>query len=260
VNPATIGAGAPLTGLDGPTPALAVTSSTGVMSVAVGVVDQGRIRDVRSVDLVTERRHAEELGPLLQGLLDEAGLGPADLGRLAVDVGPGRFTGLRVGLATVRGLAFALGLPVVGATSLEILAAQVVDGGPVTAVIDARRREVFQQVFVDGRPSGPARVGRPEALASEARGVVLGDGLDRYRDLYREGTGPDGPVLLEGRHPRAADLLGLAADRPARPGVEVGPVYLRDPDATANIRTRPRQAAGGPPPAGRAALGEVAGR
>lgn len=222
---------------------LAVTSSTGVMSLAVGSIavdgpEPAVIGAVESIDLATERRHAEELGPRLRELLARGGHRPSDLARLAVDVGPGRFTGLRVGLATVRGLAFGLGIPVVGATSLEILAAGASSPGPVTAVIDARRQEVFQQVFVDGVPVGPARVGRPEDLAAGARGLVLGDGLDRYRDLLVELGGAD-IEPLDGRHPRAADLLGLAATRPAVPGPEVTPVYLRDPDATANIRTRP---------------------
>lgn len=229
--------------------ALGVTSSTGVMSLAVGQVEPGRgVASVVSVEVPTERRHAEELSPRLAELLDRAELAVSDLELLAVDVGPGRFTGLRVGLATVRGLAFALRIPVVAATSLEVLAAGAHDdeGGAtptddvVTAVIDARRQEVFQQTFAAGRPSGPARVGRPEDLAPEARGLVLGDGFDRYRDLYVERPATAGPLVPRGeRHPRAIDLLALAAGRPARPGTEIAPVYLRDPDAKANIRTRP---------------------
>jgi tRNA threonylcarbamoyladenosine biosynthesis protein TsaB len=231
---------------------LGVTSSTGVMSLAVGLVELGRgVTSVVSAEVPTERRHAEELGPRLVELLGEAGLAAGDLQQLAVDVGPGRFTGLRVGLATVRGLAFALGIPVVAATSLEILAAGAIgdDGsvgaGPgdsVTAVIDARRQEVFQQTFAAGRPAGPALVGRPEDLAAEARGVVLGDGFDRYRDIYLDRPADVSAPLIpkSERHPRAIDLLALAAGREPRPGNEIAPVYLRDPDAKANIRTRPQ--------------------
>ncbi|MEM9564918.1 MAG: tRNA (adenosine(37)-N6)-threonylcarbamoyltransferase complex dimerization subunit type 1 TsaB [Actinomycetota bacterium] len=228
------------------TAGLAVTSSTGVMGLAVGRVGENvAVESVFDVEVPTERRHAEELTPLLHELLATAGLTPADLGWLAVDVGPGRFTGLRVGLATVRGLAFALGVPVVGVTSLEILAAGA-PAGPVTAVVDARRQEVFQQRFIDGAADGEARVGPPEELARSARGVVLGDGFDRYRDLYLlPGTDQDGPdvVGLDGRHPRAVDLLALAAGRSAGPGVDVRPRYLREPDAVANVRTRPEAVA-----------------
>ena len=227
---------------------LAVTSSTGVMGLAVARVGHDGLSDVGMVEVATERQHAEELGPRLRQLLAERGLTPGDLGWLAVDVGPGRFTGLRVGLATVRGLAFALDLGVVGLSSLEILAAGVTEAGPVTAVIDARRREVFQQVFVGGEPVGAATVGPPEELASSARGVLLGDGLDRYRDLYLPADEAfaevdPGRTALDGRHPRATDALALARTRPLRPGVEIRPRYLREPDAVANIRTRPEVAA-----------------
>ncbi|MEL6986175.1 MAG: tRNA (adenosine(37)-N6)-threonylcarbamoyltransferase complex dimerization subunit type 1 TsaB [Actinomycetota bacterium] len=236
---------APTTG-----PGLAVTSSTGVMSLAVGRVGPDATGEPVAIELATERRHAEELGPQMVQLLERAGLTMSDLTWLAVDVGPGRFTGLRVGLATIRGLAFALDIPVVGLTSLEILAAgagagppaDTVDAGaagPVTAVIDARRKEVFQQVFVDGEPAGPPSVGLPEDLATAAQGTVLGDGLDRYPEPYQD-RGDAGLRLLPGHNPRAADLLTLGAGRTPRPGVEVGPLYLRDPDAKANIRTRPQ--------------------
>lgn len=226
-------------------PGLAVTSSTGVMSLAVGRIDPETTAGPASIEVATERRHAEELGPQVVQLLERAGLSMSDLTWLAVDVGPGRFTGLRVGLATVRGLAFALGIPVVGLTSLEILAAGAGASpavGPVTAVIDARRQEVFQQVFVAGEAAGRPEVGSPDDLAPDARGTVLGDGLDRYPEPYGSAGRDGGLTLVTGRNPRAADLLRLAAGRTPRPGVEIGPVYLRDPDAKANIRTRPQGA------------------
>ncbi len=223
---------------------LAVTSSTGVMGLALGPVttagtgpqtDPGRIA---SIEIVTERRHAEEIGPRLQELLNGAGVGFAELDRLVVDVGPGRFTGLRVGLATVRALAFALDLPVVGLTSLAVLAAGhhgETESTAVTAVIDARRNEVFQQTFVGGAPAGPARVGPPAELAGEACGLVVGDGLDRYVDLYRAVPGLD---CQRHRHPSAEVMLALGRGRPATAGVDVRPLYLREPDANPNITTR----------------------
>lgn len=221
---------------------LAVTSSTGVIAAAIGRVDPGAddgllgVTDVIETRIATDRRHAEELAPRLMELLDRSGHGLADVDRLVVDVGPGRFTGLRVGLATVRALSFALDLPVVGLTSLEILAASVTGeiGGsaPVTAVIDARRQEVFQQTFLAGRPGTEPAVGRPEDLARAIEGVVVGDGADRYPEHY----GMADHRL--GRHPTAAAMLALSRGRPGRPGVEVGPRYLREPDAVPNIKTR----------------------
>ncbi len=207
---------------------LAITSSTAVVGVAVA--DSGTV--VAFEEITTDRRHAEELAPMVQRVLAAASLSLADLDTLAVDVGPGRFTGMRVGLATVRSLAFALELPVVGVTSLEILAAGH-PGRAVTAVIDARRAEVFQQSFeIDGSAS-PALVGPAEQLAASigSDDVVVGDGGDRYHDLY-------GARLLLGQAPSASVLALLATEREAMPGQSIEPVYLREPDVQINIKTR----------------------
>lgn len=205
-----------------------LTSSTATVGVAVA--RDGELRASRQV--VTDRRHAEEITPLLTEALREADCSVAEIDRLAVDVGPGRFTGLRVGLATARGLALACSLPMVGVTSLELLAAGS-PGRPVVAVIDARRNEVFQQVF---HSSGPEKavVGPPAELAAAVPldAVVVGDGADRYHDIY------GAPVVL-GQAPDATVLVGLAADRTPQNGSEVLPVYLREPDVQVNIKTRP---------------------
>lgn len=226
---------------------LAVTSSTGVMGLAVGLVPDDPSDPVEpsaQVEVMTERRHAEEISPRLVQLLAEVGVGFAQLDRLVIDIGPGRFTGLRVGLATVRALAFALDLPVVGLTSLAILAAGQPPSSsgngsePVTAVIDARRSEVFQQTFVDGRPAGVPLVDRPELLAPKAAGTVVGDGLDRYHDRYREASLSSGLRLIEGVVPQASIMIELSRGLAGRAGTEVQPLYLREPDATPNIKTR----------------------
>jgi tRNA threonylcarbamoyladenosine biosynthesis protein TsaB len=228
---------------------LAVSSSTGVMSIAVQApAAPTGDPTILSAEVDSDRRHAEELVPRIRELLTAAELVPGDLELLAVDVGPGRFTGLRVGLATIRALAFAGPTPVVGATSLEILAAGT-DPSPrgddvpheVTAVIDARRQEVYQQRFVDGVAAEPPVVGRPADLAPLARGVVVGDGADRYPEHYGPDAdpAPRSTEMVAGRHPRAVDLLALAAKRTPQPGTSIRPLYLRDPDAKANIRTRP---------------------
>lgn len=226
---------------------LAVTSSTGVMGLAVGRVPDdpsGPVEPSHEIEVITDRRHAEEISPRLVRLLAEAGVGFGQLHRLVVDVGPGRFTGLRVGLATVRALGFALHLPVIGLTSLEVLAASRPPssaGGarePVTAVIDARRSEVFQQTFLDGRPAGIPMVDTPEALAPKAAGAVVGDGLDRYIDHYREASLSSGLRVIEGVAPRASIMIEKSRGLAGKPGTEVQPVYLREPDATPNIKTR----------------------
>jgi tRNA threonylcarbamoyladenosine biosynthesis protein TsaB len=225
---------------------LAVTSSTAVVGVAVGPAG-GEALAFNQVS--TDRRHAEELTPLVAATVAEAGVSLADIEQYVVDIGPGRFTGLRVGLATVRALALANKRPVVGLTSLEALAAAELgpggdtpSAGPVLAVIDARRAEVFQQRFDPDGPTGslggaPPVVGRPEDLApdgevAEAESlVIVGDGADRYAEHY-------GSRVKPGRAPSAAVMLALSGARRARPGPEVTPLYLRDPDVNVNVKTR----------------------
>ena len=213
---------------------LAVTSSTAAVGVAVGAAGADR-RDVVFRELTTDRRHAEELTPLLPEVLAEAGVRMGDIERFVVDVGPGRFTGLRVGLATVRALALATGRPVVPLTSLEILAGGEPDR-PLLAVIDARRAEVFQQRFDADGPAGEAVVGPPEIVVPPpdvlAELVIVGDGADRYRDCY-------GPGVVAGRAPSAAVMIALSRGREALPGPQIEPRYLREPDVNVNVKTRP---------------------
>lgn len=150
-------------------------------------------------------------------LLREAGLTAGALEGLVVGTGPGSFTSTRIGLATARGLALALGIPAAGVSTLDALAA---GGEGLFPVIDARRREVFVP--------GP-RVVAPGELELEPGTVCVGDGAIRYRDvLERAGAAvpPDGSALHVPRaalHARLADGFGSAD--------AVEPVYVRAPDA-----------------------------
>ncbi len=96
-----------------------------------------------------DRGHAEHLLPMIDRLLAEAGVAIADVGRIAVDVGPGSFTGIRIAVATARGLGLALGVPVIGVDSLTLLALSLDEpaDGPVLAAIDARRGEIYAALF-----------------------------------------------------------------------------------------------------------------
>ena len=161
----------------------------------------------------------------VDALLRQAGAHPSELDRLAVGVGPGSFTGVRIGLAVARGLALSLDLPGSGVSTLVALAA----GAPgALPVIDAKRREVF--TLLDGEP----RVLAPQELPLEAGWVCVGDGATRYRALLEE-RGASVPPDDDERHlPRARFHAAIAGE--TRPVDELEPLYLRVPDADRNLQ------------------------
>jgi len=153
----------------------------------------------------------------VDALVRQAGARPRDLTGLAVGVGPGSFTGIRIGLAAARGLALALDTPAAGVSTLDALAA----GAPgAVAVIDAKRGEVFV--------AGPRAVA-PAELEIEAGATYVGDGAVRYRDVFTQ-AGADVPPDEDERHlPRARFHAELATD--FGPVELVEPLYVRLPDA-----------------------------
>jgi len=152
-------------------------------------------------------------------LLRDAGVEPADLDALAVGVGPGSFTGVRIGLAAARGLGLSLDLPVAGVSTLDALAAGAPDAVPL---IDAKRREVF--LAQNGEI-----VAMPAAVFEAPGRTCVGDGAVRYRERL-EGTGSLVPPDDSELHvPRARFHAQLA--RAFGPAERVEPIYVRAPDA-----------------------------
>jgi tRNA threonylcarbamoyladenosine biosynthesis protein TsaB len=155
----------------------------------------------------------------VDALLRQAGAHTAEVDAIAVGIGPGSFTGVRVGLATARGLALALGVPVAGVSTLDALAAGAPGAMPV---VDARRREVF---VLQDEP----RVLAPGDLELSPGTVCVGSGAVRYRSVL-EAAGAEIPPDDDERHlPRARFHAQLARDFGAAEAVE--PMYLRTPDA-----------------------------
>ena len=155
----------------------------------------------------------------VDALLRQASARTADVEALAVGIGPGSFTGVRVGLATARGLALALGVPVAGVSTLDALAA----GSPgAVPVVDARRQEVF---VLQGEP----RVLRPQDLELAPGTVCVGSGAVRYRSIL-EPAGAEIPSDQDERHLPRARFHAQLAQR-FGPAEEVEPLYLRVPDA-----------------------------
>lgn len=207
----------------------------------------------RELVATTDRRHTETLLPAASALLAEAGHTVADLDGVVIDVGPGLFTGLRVGVSTARSLAAAAGLPLFSVTSLEVLAAdpRTPDDGTVVAIVDARRGEVFVQCFRGPRewrrPEAPPIVCRPDELTALVAGlagevVAVGDGARRYGDVLMS-RGIEVVEAIEFPSALVACRLVREEARSPRPIDEVVPLYLRDPDAIANFTIAPgRQA------------------
>lgn len=180
------------------------------------------------------RGHAERLVPMIDEVMAESGLPYGRLDALAVTVGPGTFTGVRIGLATARGLALALGRPLVGITTFATIAAAVADGGPFAVVLGAGREHLYVQAFDrTHRPAGdPALMVRADARSALAPGLrLVGDAAPALASEHPEGGWTAGPPAL----PDAAVLAALVAARHAAgdpwPDHPPSPLYLRPPDA-----------------------------
>jgi len=179
------------------------------------------------VELTSQRplQHGEQLAPLIEQALAQAGLVRQDLTAVGVGVGPGPFTGLRVGLVTARTLGYALELPVYGVCTLDVLAIEAVDTQAVTGdfvvATDARRREVYLASYDadGGRLDGP-EVGKPADLASALPAV--GEGAVLYPEAFAHAVGPT--------RPSAGWLARVIAEERAEL-YDPEPLYLRRPDA-----------------------------
>lgn len=172
-------------------------------------------------------RHGEQLAPLVAEVLARAGIERFDLTALAVGVGPGPFTGLRVGLVTARTLAWALELPTYGVCTLDVLAVEAVATGavrdPFVVATDARRKEVYLASYdADGtRLAGPV-VDRPAEVATDV--PVVGEGARLYPEHLPHAVGPERP---------SAGWLAVAVAEERAELLDPEPLYLRRPDATA---------------------------
>jgi tRNA threonylcarbamoyladenosine biosynthesis protein TsaB len=184
--------------------------------------------------------HATRLLPLAEGLLGEAGLRWSDLERIAVGIGPGTFTGLRIGIATARGLAQSLDVPLAGVSSLRALAHGVEGDAGLLAVIDARRGEVFvaayhgERELIAAQALSPAQMGellgRAVAMSGVERWIAVGDGALRYR-AELESTGLAIPADGSPLHLiQAPAICGLGPVAQLGDG-QVLPDYRRRPDA-----------------------------
>jgi tRNA threonylcarbamoyladenosine biosynthesis protein TsaB len=220
----------------------------------VGVAISGPDGPLATLQVRQGRRHAELLVPGIETLTRMAGIGLQQVSRVAVDLGPGLFTGIRVGVATAKALAAALDIPIVGCSSLELLAyPHRRQRRVVVAVVDAKRNEVFWRLFQPG-PDGLTALNDPtvtgpkvlvDDLAERGEVLAVGDGARRYADVL--GTLPN--VELAGPaddHPSPLVLVEVAAVRPSVPLNEITPLYLRGADVRIGWERRPLSPDGSP--------------
>ena len=199
---------------------------TALNATSVAILDGERLLARRSEPM--ERGHQERVAGIVRDAMAEAGIAFDRLDRIGVTVGPGSFTGLRVGLAFAKGLALALDIPCLGVGTLEALAASVDTPGLVGAVVDARRGQLYVQVFKNGAPIAP-----PQALAAAEAQARL-DRLASPVTLVGSGAALltiGNEVTVDDR--RFADPVALARItlRAAEPIARPEPLYLRAPDA-----------------------------
>jgi tRNA threonylcarbamoyl adenosine modification protein YeaZ len=199
---------------------LGLDTSTPAVSVALVDTDGGPLAECVVVDA---RRHGEVLAVGIKTVLRDAGVDRRQLGAIAVGLGPGPFTGLRVGVVTAATLADALSIPAYGTCSLDCLGT-----GRRIAMTDARRREVYWARYDEAgaRVDGPA-VARPADFAPQLHGIpVMGDGALMYGDVL---AGLD--LRPEPRYPSAVALVEVVRPSLGTAPAPLVPLYLRRPDA-----------------------------
>ncbi|MAH84376.1 MAG: tRNA (adenosine(37)-N6)-threonylcarbamoyltransferase complex dimerization subunit type 1 TsaB [Rhodospirillaceae bacterium TMED8] len=218
---------------------LALDSSTAACSVAVwhdGVI-------VAHCFEVLDRSHAERLIPMVDDAIKSSGHKFEEIDLVAVTVGPGAFTGLRIGISTARGLALALNIPCVGISSMECLCACIDgarDGDVILTVLDTKRGDLFVQIFdfsskalcnVAIIPSDGV-INFIEGIAKKTRCIVAGDALEPIQEALTT----QGLVLVSSgtKFPDATQVANIAAWRleAGRAQLPPKPVYLRLPDAS----------------------------
>lgn len=214
----------------------------------VALVRDGR--PVAEVGLASKETHSRRLMVVIKWLMQRLGADWSDLDILAVGLGPGSFTGLRIGLATAKGLAFALGLPLIGVPTLDALASHVIacKGDLVCPVLDARKSEVYTALYQIKNSGELEKISPYQAISPEElavfvpygqRVLLLGGGLLLYQDIFVHGLGNRAVIVPSHMaHVRAASvgiLAELRWQKEKRPDdfKTLKPIYVRPSEAEA---------------------------
>lgn len=226
---------------------LAIETSTDLLGVAL--VEEGRV--LSSAELLAERAHATELPGAVMKVLDAAGRRLDQVDGIAIDIGPGAFTGLRIGVAFVKALVFRSRVPVIGVASLDVLAAALPYAAhPICPILDAKQKKVYAAVY-DTREGAPKKrsdyqlltVDEWMATLPNEPVMLLGSGVAVYRDTIEQHLGARAliaPVDLWLPHAATLGRIGLQrlhAGQRDDPST-LAPMYLYPMDCT--VRAHPR--------------------
>lgn len=199
------------------------------------------------INATVKAGHAGRILPIIDTLLEMAGTQKDELDLIAVGCGPGSFTGIRIGIATAKGLSMALGCPVVGISSLDALAYGALPSKmPVMPVLDARKSEIFCCVYsAEGKQQTPYMNIHPEEATNivQEETLFVGNGLSLYEEVLKESLGSrfvKGPQSLW--NPRASVIGAMAGDRADKDhSGDVEPIYVRPSDAVLKLKRESRK-------------------
>ncbi|HKI81223.1 MAG TPA: tRNA (adenosine(37)-N6)-threonylcarbamoyltransferase complex dimerization subunit type 1 TsaB [Pseudodesulfovibrio sp.] len=231
-----------------PRPILALETATTCGSVAL--VESGKVLAEYSLDIPTT--HSRRVFNQVETVMKDVGAAWSDLAGVAISLGPGSFTGLRIGLSLAKGLVLAHNLPFLGVSTLDGLARQVVclPTTKVCALLDARKQEVYAALYECGVNGLPVRTGEdlvlpPEKLAEKLSGPILlvGDGALTYREVFSDKLGASALFTPASSHfPRAATIGILAEEKLTLnillDPVDSVPIYVRPSEAEINLRKK----------------------
>lgn len=228
---------------------LALDTATPCSTVALvsGTRAEGRV--LASLSVSSSVTHSRRLLVAIERLLDDGGIAKTDIQGFAIGLGPGSFTGLRIGMATVKGLATAAGKPLYGVSTLDVIAAGCTGGGRlICAVLDARKKEVYTAFYRCDDLGIPRRVSEIAVLAPEKLVelisepvLMVGDGLFAYKSLWQTELGERMRCAPVHHWSPSAAILGLLAgemraqNQPLATASAV-PLYVRASDAELNLK------------------------
>ena len=229
---------------------LAIDTATPATSLALtrGTREAGEV--LASLGLSSNVTHSRRLLTSIEWLMAEVDVGWTDIDAIGVSLGPGSFTGLRIGMATAKGLAMASGLALIGVSTLDSLAAKCVTRRLICSVLDARKKEVYAGFYRVDKEGSPTRVDEivalsPQDLVSQINEPVLliGDGAVVYRDLFQELLGEKVEFAPAHLNEPSATSLGMLSAEQFLAGALLDidsavPLYVRSSDAELNLKKK----------------------